>query len=217
MPQSPLKMSVKHQEKENCPSPQRSPAPSPLKIALKRASPFKAAVVTGSFYGKRKPLYLTPLERKMLNETKSPPRLTSVDPYGMPTAAEKKRMKIKSTKAKKVATVHGMKTGVTGNANSKSSLINSSKPKAPTSTKQVEPKKGIPLAFDGLKSKPKPKIFVGAAFFSTGKKTASMYKKSAPKSTKPALSFEKTNALVLASEGKQEKKQKPHLQSDVLL
>uniref|UniRef100_A0A673W935 Establishment of sister chromatid cohesion N-acetyltransferase 2 n=1 Tax=Salmo trutta TaxID=8032 RepID=A0A673W935_SALTR len=211
LPQSPLKMSVKHQEKENCPSPQRSPAPSPLKIALKRGSPFKAAVVTGSFYGKRKPLYLTPLERKMLNETKSPPRLTSVDPYGMPTAAEKKRMKIKSTKAKKVATVHGMKTGVTGNANSKSSLINSSKPKAPTSTEQVELKKGITLTFGGLK--PKPKIFIGAAFFSTGKKPASMYKRSAPKSTKPALRFVKTKAMVPASEGKREKvQQTPFLQ-----
>lgn len=209
-------MSARHQEKENCPSPQRSPAPSPLKIARKRASPFQPAVVTGSFYGKRKPLYLTPLERKMLNETKSLPRLTTVDPYGILKDAEKKRM-INSNKVKKVAAVHRMKTSLKGNGNFKSSLINSSKPKAPTSTKQVEPKKGIPLAFDGLKSKPKPKIFVGAAFFSTGKKTASMYKKSAPKSTKPALSFEKTNALVLASEGKQEKKQKPHLQSDVLL
>uniref|UniRef100_A0A4W5NTQ7 Establishment of sister chromatid cohesion N-acetyltransferase 2 n=1 Tax=Hucho hucho TaxID=62062 RepID=A0A4W5NTQ7_9TELE len=205
LPQSPLKMSVKHQEKENCPSPQRSPAPSPLKIARKRGSPFKAAVVTGSFYGKRKPLYLTPLERKMLNETKLPPVLTSVDPYGMPTAAEKKRMKIRGPKAKKVATVHGMKTGVTGNANSKSRLIISSKPKAPTSTEQVELKKGITLTFGGLK--PKPKIFIGAAFFSTGKKTASMYKKSAPKSTKPALRFEKTKAMVPALEGKQEKVQ----------
>ncbi|XP_041716531.1 N-acetyltransferase ESCO2 [Coregonus clupeaformis] len=206
LPQSPLKMSVKHQEKENCPSPQRSPAPSPLKIALKRGSPFEPAVVTASFYGKRKPLYLTPLERKMLNETKSPPRLTTVDPYGMPTAAEKKRKKIKSTKAKKVATVHGMKTGIKGNTNSKSSLINSSKPKAPTSTEQVELKKGITLTFGGLK--PKPKIFIGAAFFITGKKNTSMYKKSAPKSTKPALSFEKTKAMVPASEGKQEKVQK---------
>ncbi|KAM9421800.1 N-acetyltransferase ESCO2-like isoform 1-T1 [Salvelinus alpinus] len=205
---SPLKkMSARHQEKENCPSPQRSPAPSPLKIARKRASPFQPAVVTGSFYGKRKPLYLTPLERKMLNETKSLPRLTTVDPYGILTDAEKKRM-INSNKVKKVAAVHRMMTSLKGNGNFKSSLINSSKPKAPTSTKQVEPKKGIPLTFGGLKSKLKPKIFVGAAFFSTGKKPASMYKKSAPKSTKPALSFEKTNALVLASEGKQEKNQK---------
>ncbi|XP_035650100.1 N-acetyltransferase ESCO2-like [Oncorhynchus keta] len=206
--QSPLKkMSARHQEKGNCPSPQISPAPSPLKIAQKRASPFQPAVVTGSFYGKRKPLYLTPLERKTLNETKSLPRLTTVDPYGGLTDAEKKRM-INSNKVKKVAAVHRMKTGLKGSGNFKSSLINSSKPKAPTSTKQVEPKKGIPLTFGGLKSKPKPKIFVGAAFFSTGKKPASMYKKSAPKSTKPALSFEKTNALVHASERKQEKKQK---------
>uniref|UniRef100_A0A4W5R4V1 Establishment of sister chromatid cohesion N-acetyltransferase 2 n=1 Tax=Hucho hucho TaxID=62062 RepID=A0A4W5R4V1_9TELE len=210
--QSPLKeMSARHQEKENCPSPQRSPAPSPLKIAQKRASPFKPSVVTGSFYGKRKPLYLTPLERKMLNETISLPRLTTVDPYGILTDAEKKRI-INSNKVKKVAAVHRMKTSVKGNGNFKSSLINSSKPKAPTSTKQVEMKKGIPLTFSGLKSKPKPKIFVGAAFFSTGKKPASMYKKSALKSTKPALTPSPKRCAVVVKKLQEEPQSPPSVQ-----
>lgn len=53
-----------------------------------------------------------------------------------------------------------------------------------SSTKPVESKKAITISFSSLK--PKPKIFVGAAFFSTGKKPTSMYKKSTPKSlTRP--------------------------------
>ena len=58
----------------------------------------------------------------MLNETKSLPRLTTVDPYGILTDAEKKRM-INSNKVKKVADVHRMKTGLKANGNFKSSLI----------------------------------------------------------------------------------------------
>ncbi|KAG7215083.1 hypothetical protein INR49_022792 [Caranx melampygus] len=54
-----------------------------------------------------------------------------------------------------------------------------------SSTKPAESKKAITITLSSLK--PKPKIFVGAAFFGTGKKPTSMYKKSAPKSsTRPA-------------------------------
>ncbi|KAF3850162.1 hypothetical protein F7725_019881 [Dissostichus mawsoni] len=49
--------------------------------------------------------------------------------------------------------------------------------------KPIELKKAFTITFSSLK--PKPKIFVGAAFFGTGKKSKSMYKKSAPRS-KPA-------------------------------
>lgn len=48
-----------------------------------------------------------------------------------------------------------------------------------SSTKPAESKKAITISFSSLR--PKPKIFVGAAFFSTGKKPTSMYKKSVPK------------------------------------
>lgn len=58
---------------------------------------------------------------------------------------------------------------------------------APAPVKPAEPKKAITITFTG--SKPRPKLFVGAAFFSTGKKPTSMKKrKSTPRSSgqKPA-------------------------------
>jgi len=59
---------------------------------------------------------------------------------------------------------------------------------APAPVKPAEPKKAITLTFSG--SKPRPKLFVGAAFFSTGKKPSFMKRKrkSTPRSSgqKPA-------------------------------
>lgn len=52
---------------------------------------------------------------------------------------------------------------------------------APATNKPAEPKRAISITVSSLKLK--PKIFVGAAFFSTGKRLTSMYKKSAPKSS----------------------------------
>lgn len=70
------------------------------------------------------------------------------------------------------------------------------KPAAPSSSttaaKSAEPKKAITISFGSLK--PKPKIFVGAAFFSTGKKRMSMFKKSAPKSTSRPTSAQKAQS-----------------------
>ncbi|KAJ8009075.1 hypothetical protein DPEC_G00085090 [Dallia pectoralis] len=195
MSQTPLKMSSRNQEKENCPSP------------VKTVTPFSPTMVTGSFYAKRKPLYLTPLERKMLNETKSPPRQTCVEPNVKSTAVKKKRM-IKSTLAKKIDNIRRTKTDIKEKGNSNAILKNASKPDVPTSTNQAEVKKGLTMTFCSLKSKPKPKIFVGAAFFSTGKKTASMYKKPNTKSTKRVFSWAKTKALVSTSEEKQEQGEK---------
>ena len=65
----------------------------------------------------------------------------------------------------------------------------------PKSIKPAEPKKGITLTFSGVK--PKPKIFVGAAFFSTGKRPTSMYKKFTPRpptKTAPAAQSKATVA-----------------------
>ncbi|XP_013877765.1 N-acetyltransferase ESCO2 [Austrofundulus limnaeus] len=50
-----------------------------------------------------------------------------------------------------------------------------------SSSKPAEMKKAITISFSSLK--PKPKIFVGAAFFGTGKKPVSMFKKCIPKSS----------------------------------
>lgn len=188
LPLSPLKPSKlnlkkppRQGQKETASSPlPSSPAQSPQKASPKPGSPFKPSVVTGCFYGKKKALYLTPLERKMLKDTKSPPRLPSkvtADPYAMPVVT--KRNVRRQSKTKNV-------------------------PKMATSAKQTEPQKSITLlSFKGLK--PKPKIFVGAAFFSTGKKTTSMYMKSTPRSTKPALNMQKSESPIITPERKQEK------------
>ena len=67
-----------------------------------RKSPYKHTVVTSSFYGKKKPIYLTPLERKAIKESlpSPPPSLPS------PPSQEKKKNKknVKgSSKPRKVA------------------------------------------------------------------------------------------------------------------
>lgn len=60
-----------------------------------------------------------------------------------------------------------------------------------SSSKPAEMKKAITISFSSLK--PKPKIFVGAAFFSTGKKPMSMYKKCTPKSVARSASVAAKN------------------------
>ncbi|KAM3602311.1 uncharacterized protein V6R79_001717 [Siganus canaliculatus] len=197
---SPRKKPVGRTDKENCPSPQRS-ADSPSKSP--RKAPFKPSMVTSSFYGKQKSVYLTPLERKAIKESlpspPSPPSLPS------PLSQEKKKKKKKNAvkrggKQKKAAagSNYGGKKAVPKFTTS-SRTIRLSKPDksvssepasaaaSAISTKPVEPKKAITLSFSSFSSlKPKPKIFVGAAFFGTGKKPMSMYKKSAPKSSNRA-------------------------------
>lgn len=64
-----------------------SPAKSP------RKSPFKPSMVTSSFYGKQKPIYLTPLERKAIKDSLPP----SPPPPPTPPSQEKK-MKMKKKK-----------------------------------------------------------------------------------------------------------------------
>lgn len=187
--------------KENCPSPLKSPrrsADSPSKSP--RKAPFKPSMVTSSFYGKQKPVYLTPLERKAIKESlPSPP---SPPPLPSPLSQEKKKNKKNAVKRggkqKKVAagSSHGGKKAVpkftTSSRTIKLTKLGKSVTSEPASTtapaistKPAEPKKAITLSFSSLK--PKPKIFVGAAFFGTGKKPVSMYKKSAPKSSNRAV------------------------------
>ncbi|TNN63014.1 N-acetyltransferase ESCO2 [Liparis tanakae] len=193
-PQSPnTKKPVGRPVKANCTSasPRRA-AGSPVKSP--RKSPVQLSMVTSSFYGQNKPIYLTPLERKAIKDLlPSPPRLLPSPP---PQEKKKNKKNVKGgSKKRKVAAASRKagKTGAVGNASSKTiklSKLNSSVADKPASgtvaasasgNKLSESRKAITLAFSGLK--PKPKIFVGAAFFSTGKKPTSMYKKSAPKSS----------------------------------
>ncbi|XP_029281847.1 N-acetyltransferase ESCO2-like isoform X2 [Cottoperca gobio] len=190
LPQSPTrKKPVGLLHKANCASPHKatgSPAKSPCK------SPFKSSMVTSSFYGQKKPFYLTPLDRKAIKEAlPSPPR-----PLPSPPSQDKNKRNVKGgSKPRKAAgSSNARKTGTKSNSPStktiKLSKPNSSvtsKPPSITTTapassaKPTDPKKAITITFSSLK--PKPKIFVGAAFFATGKKPTSMYKKSARKSS----------------------------------
>ncbi|XP_034169717.2 N-acetyltransferase ESCO2 [Pangasianodon hypophthalmus] len=188
--------------KENCPSllnspermrspsrspstPRKMPRTSTLESPPKRASPFKATLRAGSFYSKQKPLYLTPLERKVLKETKSPP-----SNQDQPSAPVSSGGNIKTKKPKKKEKVRAQKSNLKGYFAPKPTWST----KADSSTNTLEVKKQTSITFGSLKSKNKPRIVIGAAFFGTGKKPASMYKPHAPKpkpkqatSQKPAV------------------------------
>ncbi|KAI4893891.1 hypothetical protein NFI96_024334 [Prochilodus magdalenae] len=191
-------------QKENSPSPLKSPkrtralsrSPSTpkkmpraylLESPPKKASPLKDAVVAGSFYSKQKPLYLTPLERKLLKEATSPPPIPSKDQSSVPVLKP-----IKTKKPKKNLGASGQKSNIKGYFSSKPNDSSSSNPDS--SLKTVEVKKPASVTFSSLKSKNKPRIVVGAAFFGNGKKPTSMYKthtqkprpKQKPTSEKPA-------------------------------
>uniref|UniRef100_A0A8C6UKT5 Establishment of sister chromatid cohesion N-acetyltransferase 2 n=1 Tax=Neogobius melanostomus TaxID=47308 RepID=A0A8C6UKT5_9GOBI len=185
------KQPVGRMEKENCASPHKSPRRLPASPAKspRKVSPFKPTVGSSSFYGKQKTVYLTPLERKKVKESlPSPPPLPSP-----PSSRVKKMVAINKNdgkggqQAKRLPTEsenktkNGMKRYAISTNSVKVSTLNSSysaKPAVPPDTK-----KSITISFSSLK--PKPKIFVGAAFFGTGKKPTSMYKKTAPKSNRP--------------------------------
>ncbi|XP_060772447.1 N-acetyltransferase ESCO2 isoform X2 [Neoarius graeffei] len=154
-------------------SPSRSPSTprkmrhsSTLESPPKRASPFKAALRTGSFYSKQKPLYLTPLERKVLKESKPPPANRD-----QPSTPVSSGGNIKTKKPKKEKVI-AQKSNLKGYFAPKPNWSM----KADSSTNTVEVKKQALITFSGLKSKHKPRIVVSAAFFGTGKKPVSMYK-----------------------------------------
>ncbi|XP_062293451.1 N-acetyltransferase ESCO2 [Scomber scombrus] len=190
-------------EKENCPSPKKSPPKSPCKL------------VPRSFYGQKKPIYLTPLERKAIKDSlpsPPPPPAPLPLPPSQAKKTEKKKKNVKGgSKPRKTAggSSHAGNMGFKGyNTSTKAiklSKLNSSTTTKPaptpaavpknTTSKPTEPKKAITITFSSMK--PKPKIFVGAAFFSTGKKPTSMYKKSAHKSSsKPAAAQGKNKAVL---------------------
>ncbi|KAM8832516.1 N-acetyltransferase ESCO2 [Spinachia spinachia] len=218
-PQSPTsKKSAGRPNKGNCTSPQNAPpraAGSPAKLPCK--SPFQPSMVTSSFYGLKKPVYLTPLERKALKDSlPSPP--PPPPPLLLPSPpSQKKNMHTRNvkrgSKQRKLAAVssNAWKTGPTGNASSpktiKLSKLNSSVAASPASSttaasasvsKPAESRKGTINTFGSLK--PKPKIFVGAAFFSTGKKPTSMYKKSTPKASTKKASVPKSKTVQLQTQ-----------------
>ncbi|XP_034018432.1 N-acetyltransferase ESCO2 [Thalassophryne amazonica] len=216
-PSTPQKKPNKHLEKENCPLPQKSPcrvAASPAKSPSGLPTP---SIMTSSFYGKQKTVYVTPLERKMIRES-LPARPVAPSPPSQAKKPEKKKSIKGGSKAKKgPESMHrknvGFKNSTTSskksmmaNHCSSAAALAASAATVTGSRNSTEPKKAITVTFSSLKAK--PKIFVGAAFFSTGKKPISMFKKTSSKSSgRSAPARQKLKAATLPV--KSEKSQQP--------
>lgn len=157
-------------------TPKKKQRTSSLESPPKRISPRKTVLGTGSFYSKQKPLYLTPLERKLLKETKSVP---IKEPSNLPLNdgnPVKRTMKKVQNK--------GAAAGPQSNLKDHFSAKPKGKNPSDTRTDQLLKTTVAPISFSSMKYKSKPKLLVGAAFFSTGKKPTSMFKRSA-QNTKP--------------------------------
>ncbi|XP_052442616.1 N-acetyltransferase ESCO2 isoform X2 [Carassius gibelio] len=168
-------------------TPKKMPRISSLESPPKRISPRKTVLGAGSFYSKQKPLYLTPLERKLLKETKTPLSVPIKEPSHLPLNAVKKPVK----KVQKKGTGAGPQSNLKGYFAAKLKGKNPSD----TQTDQLLKATLAPISFSSMKPKSKPKLLVGAAFFSTGKKPTSMFKRSA-QNTKPKQpsTYEKPNS-----------------------
>lgn len=140
-----------------------------------RPSPSKKGSIVGSFYGKQKPLYLTPLERKVLKETKSPPlSVPKTDPPSQIPAPKGKALPKSGRPQKKIMASKVQKPSIRGfmsarsgghkpGGGTKTAAAPSSAPDAPSSKPMI--------SFSSLKHRAKPKLLVGAAFFASGKRS----------------------------------------------
>ncbi|KAM6915055.1 N-acetyltransferase ESCO2 [Xenentodon cancila] len=166
-----------------------SPSCSPPK------TPSKLSLQTSSFYGTQKAVYLTPLERKVMKECLPSPLPTVSFPPLDKKPAKKTKKKVKGAKKSRNALVGFGKKGKVDIKSYASALKMAKLPKlsnstadkatptntsAPSSSKPIESKNTIIFS---VCRKPRPNIYVGAAFFGTGKKPTSMYKKSTSKSS----------------------------------
>ncbi|XP_066560641.1 N-acetyltransferase ESCO2 [Amia ocellicauda] len=196
--------STDEEDKENVPSPKRqtaspsssAPAPksifqrSPLKSSPRRASPYKASVAAGSFYSQKKVLYLTPLERKVIGQSKPHSNQGNGDQSSPPKATKGPKTR-RLLSVKKLSSAHGSKARITDFLDPKPSggdqVCAEPQHLKERGTTQAESSAGSSLGFIGLKTKPKarPKLFVGAAFFATGKKANTLYRKAVEKSNRP--------------------------------
>ncbi|KPP69112.1 N-acetyltransferase ESCO2-like, partial [Scleropages formosus] len=210
------------QEKENHQSPQKIGSPSrwrgsPDHTALaprelyecsspkgspKSASPFKPSLAVRSFYNNKKALYLTPLERKLVSEAKPHSNQTDISPLSPSRPGKRPR----PAKVKKRNVAQGQKNSIRGymkpprTGNSSPNVEDN--PSMGKATNAADPKGAPSIAFGSLKAKVKPKLLVGAAFFSNGKRTAMAYKSTVLKSSKfrPPSYVEKSHAPLSVEE-----------------
>ncbi|XP_072265017.1 N-acetyltransferase ESCO2 [Pyxicephalus adspersus] len=123
----------------------------------------RAVMPTKSFY-KRSTVYVRPLDRKMINESKSKGGVVTPTPLSNTTRRPVVKSSSKSTKNKKKAPTRGAPSPTTSKI-SPAPVITESHPPSPRKS-----------AILGLKMKQRPRLMVGAAFFATSKKPHSSRK-----------------------------------------
>ncbi|XP_023652973.2 N-acetyltransferase ESCO2 [Paramormyrops kingsleyae] len=153
---------------------------SPPKGSPKIASPVKPAMGTRSFYSKKKALYLTPLERKLISETKPAISQTNASLTSPLRSVTTQRTKTVPKVTKRIS-ARGQKNNIRGYMSSpgigRSSNVQADLPVESTTSLP-------PIIFGSLKAKVKPKLIVGAAFFISGKRAITMHKKAMLKHSK---------------------------------
>ncbi|XP_078506079.1 N-acetyltransferase ESCO2 isoform X2 [Lissotriton helveticus] len=169
---------------------------SPLKSPHVR-SPFKPNVPTVSFYSKGK-VYLTPLERKVLHESKPlirnenvPENMTDPDVF---LRSPRSTLRMASKRVK--ALPH----------NPKKTKLEVPPAQPQDEIRQIsKAKTGVPFKVLSLTAKPRPKLILGAAFFSTGKKTQAtlrkqaLHLKSIPAVSKPVIKSDQQKKMAKES------------------
>ncbi|XP_043919482.1 N-acetyltransferase ESCO2-like [Protopterus annectens] len=173
---------------------------SPLKPqSPQHGSPCQNSMSAWSFYSKRRALYLTPLERKTLNESK--PLVEGVDgnkvrsPPQINKVLEKNKNSSKKTSHSKTLNSE-LQSSKRANCVPKQSELKfdglNSVPRKESGIIEVSTRP--PSQHIGLKIKPKVTLCVGAAFFAVGKKFCLPKKKAAGVNPKPAIVKCKLNA-----------------------
>ncbi|XP_067390135.1 N-acetyltransferase ESCO2 [Emydura macquarii macquarii] len=153
------------------------------KVSPKSGSPYKPIVPAASFYNKDKQ-YLTPLERKLVNESRP---LRWKDNNGdVPSANRMEKVQgnmnlIRNASLKKSKRQIDSRYTKTLPRNSKKAKVDTA-PIKPVLKKEniicpIEKKMDAPFRVLSMKVKPLLKLQIGAAFFSTGKKSHSGPKK----------------------------------------
>nr|XP_032657601.1 N-acetyltransferase ESCO2 isoform X2 [Chelonoidis abingdonii] len=153
------------------------------KVSPKSGSPYKPIVPAASFYNKEN-RYLTPLERKMVNESR---RLSWRNNDGdLPSANRMEKVQgnmnfIRNTGSKTSKRQTDSRHTKTLPRNSKKAKVDIA-PVKPVAEKEniihpIEKKMEAPFRVLSMKTKPLLKLQMGAAFFSTGKKSHSGPKK----------------------------------------
>ncbi|XP_029452760.1 N-acetyltransferase ESCO2 [Rhinatrema bivittatum] len=158
---------------------------SPLKKSPKRGSPCKPAVPTGSFYSKGK-VYITPLDRKLMNQSKSLGKRNEGEDLPCPSKMEKmlaRKSSSKNTHLKNPLSKHHVGSRQVkplprnGKKTAPSMLPAKVSHGSQLSNSIAKTQADGPFRVLSLKTKPRSKLLVGAAFFVTGKKLHSMFRK----------------------------------------